>query len=694
MYFLQMLAAFLVLAGMALLMRSLMKVNIGEGFLFGTAGCLLVLFVSGVAGSFTVGIYILLALSAAGVVLWLIRVVKNGKKELKNTFSPVTVFLICWFCLSLVLLYNDFIQHIDEFHYWAKVVRVMEDADRITSGFSLSENSYVTSLFILFFQKFTGYSEQGMYAAEILFVWIGFLLPFSSYGWKDWKKIAVYVVIIYLSMFSLYSYGIKSLYVDVPLAAWSGGLCGWWVNRGTKKTNLAAAISGLILIAFIKPYTGLLMAAFVLLFMLIHAFILDKQPIKKDRIRGARITAGILCGLILLVSAALIGAVMKLTPYEASATIAEETVVNDESAESADAKAEEAEAEDVEAGDADEGDSVDGDTEISVSANTDTGEQAWMIAGIRLPEQLSAFVNSLKISGEKVIKTFGSFATACMGSALASKSNWTIGFLPFVFILLILMKLTGDIFGQQDKMQVYMLYAGFVTFSYSVVLFFSYVFMFEYSLSTTVRSITRYFSVCAIFLFVLLLVQLLQRTSEKKEKLCQYVVLGIAAFFALGLNGKFIPNATALDKEEISGYENLSNIKVKIAQVDAILEDSDRVYYICQYSSGGQNAADLYTAAVSYYLDTQVSDYQSDPWKFTKSGCIIRLEEYDMTIADLPDMLEEGGYTYLWIEKTNSYLTENLPFVLEGANIEDSSLYKIVYINGEARELEFVTTLG
>ena len=78
--------------------------------------------------------------------------------------------------------------------------------------------------FICSFQKFTGYSEQGMYVSSFLLMWIGFLLPFSEYGWKDWKKIAFYVVLVYVALFSLYTYGVKSLYVDVPTAAWAGGL--------------------------------------------------------------------------------------------------------------------------------------------------------------------------------------------------------------------------------------------------------------------------------------------------------------------------------------------------------------------------------------------------------------------------------------------------------------------------------------
>ena len=87
--------------------------------------------------------------------------------------------------------------------------------------------AFATSLFHLFFQKFTGYSEQGMYVSSFLLMWIGFLLPFSEYTRKDWKKLVFYIVLVYIALFSLYTYGVKSLYVDVPTAARAGGLAEW-----------------------------------------------------------------------------------------------------------------------------------------------------------------------------------------------------------------------------------------------------------------------------------------------------------------------------------------------------------------------------------------------------------------------------------------------------------------------------------
>ena len=79
--------------------------------------------------------------------------------------------------------------------------------------------------------------------------------------------------------------------------------------------------------------------------------------------------------------------------------------------------------------------------------------------------------------------------------------------------------------------------------------------MFAYELSINMRSFTRYFSGFAIFLFVLVLTNLLQQKSPERKKIWEYLMLGILAFFASGLNEKFIPNNTALDKVNTAGYE-------------------------------------------------------------------------------------------------------------------------------------------
>lgn len=651
MFFLEMILAVLVFFGIALLFRSICHVNTGEGSVLAVAAIALLLVLSSFWGSFIYGIYASELLAVLGGIFWIVKVIRTGKRELAETFSPAFVVLIALYLASLVLLYHDFIQHIDELHHWALAVKVMLNTDQMPSGMSVSNSAYATSLFLLFFQKFTGYNEQGMYVAAIFLAWIGFMLPFSNYRWKDWKKVAVYSVIVYIALFTLYTYGIKSLYADVPLAAWSGGLVGWWTKREKKRVNLVIVCAGLVLLHFFKASEGLLMAVFVLLFLLLQSLIVEKGRMEETSFR-TKFTAGvgILCLFVLVGSGALMAVSVNIKPYQIQEHQEEENSSQD-------------------------------------------GQQEWMIAGQKLPTRVSTVINIVGLSGEKVKRTFGSFVTKCVGGTLASRSNWKIGYVPFLVLIFILFKIVGDLYRQQKKEQAYILYGIFMALSYSMTVFFSYLFMFAYELSVEVRSISRYFSACVIYLFVLALSELLQQERTEKENAFKYVVLGVTVFFAMGLNDKFIPNATAINKTKISGYDKLNSIGQQIEEVESIIGEHDRVYYICQYPADNLGDAELYNASVSYYMEDRASDYLATPWKFTSEGSNVRLEKSDVTLAKLPELLEQGGYTYLWVHTTNAYLTRELPLVMKCETVKSGYLYKVRYENGKATGLELVREL-
>lgn len=62
-------------------------------------------------------------------------------------------------------------------------------------------------------------------------------------------------------------------------------------------------------------------------------------------------------------------------------------------------------------------------------------------------------------------------------------------------------------------------------------------------------------------------------------------------------------------------------------------------------------------------------------------------------IYDLPELLKNGGYTYLWIHTSDKYLESELPSVLECEEVKSGYLYKIVYEEEYPVELEFVRKL-
>ena len=167
-YLIQMLIAFLILCGIVLFFQQTLKVNNGEGMLL-TASAIALLFVfSSMAGTFRYGFYGMLCIAGIGILLSGIQIVR--KKQKVVLLSPVLVFLFGLYAFALVTFYHDFIQHVDELHHWAAAVKYMVEKDAMPTGYDFlaggGNYAFATSLFHLFFQKFTGYSEQGMYVSS------------------------------------------------------------------------------------------------------------------------------------------------------------------------------------------------------------------------------------------------------------------------------------------------------------------------------------------------------------------------------------------------------------------------------------------------------------------------------------------------------------------------------------------------
>lgn len=655
-YILLMILAFFVLVGIVLFLKNMLHTNMSEGFFLSVALIAGLFTLSSLMGTFSYGFYVILTISAIGVAWWIIRSVRGHTIGLNGICSPAFVILLMLYLCWLVFLHNDFIQHVDELHHWAAGVKYMVNKDAMPTGndFVAGAGNYAwaTTLFHLFFQKFTGYNEQSMYVSASLLMWIGFLLPFSEYQWKDWKKVVMYVAIMYIGLYTLYSYGPKSLYVDVPTAAWAGGLAAWWTRRKRKKSDYLIAASGLITLHFFKASAGLLMAVFVLFFMILYTFAIEKSYLyKQNGMKLLRGGTGILCGLVLLGSVAVLGVVYSIQPYE---NVTEEAMEN----------------------------------------LPENEMERWAIAGKKLPDGISSQINVVQLSRTKVKKTFGAFMTTVFGSPLASRSNWDLAFLPCILGILILFKVYGDIYEEKEKSQLYLMYSVFTVLAYSAAVYFSYILMFAYELSIEMRSASRYFSICSIFLIIILLSELLQPESAKKENVREYTLLGILLFFALGLNANFVPNATAINKEKISGYDKIHDTFLQVNQIQEMISDTDKVYYLCQQPADSLSGAELYNCTALYYLEEQVSNYLAMPWKFTSTGCNIRLEEFDTSIADFPALLAQGGYTYVWVHTTNQYLTRELPLVLPcDKEISNGCFYRVVYENGSPIYLEFVQDL-
>lgn len=613
-----MLAAFFAVLGIALALKTILKLNIGEGMFLAAGVIVLSLYLGGLAGFFAGGMYVLLAIAAAGYLLAAYDAVRNGTGRLMFLRSPYFILVFLFFLYCLAAYYNDFIQHIDEFHQWAYTVKYMLESNLLPEHSALvgNQNPYATGLFYLFFQRITGYNEQNMYVASSLLVWIGLMLPFSGDECRDWKKAVLYCLIMYFGLYSLYIYGVKNLYVDLPVCAWAGGLAGWWMNRRRKKINSLILACGLLMICFFKWMAGPLMALFVILFLFMQTLFLERGFLSDAGKRRTAYKLILSVAVILVLMAAAVG--------------------------------------------------------------------VWMIKAPDTAEVLGRFLGKT-ITKDRIASTVSAFSTAAAGRPLSSRSNLKITFVPFLIVIAVLMKLTADVHEEKRTLRVYLLYLAGSAGAFMAVLLYAYLAVFNAEEAARMAGGVRYMSLYAVYIFILVLAWAMQKKETTNVRMQEYLALGLLLVFLAGVNEEFIPNATALNSSEVNGYKEIKKSKKQAKKIQKTISDEDKVYMLDQK---GKNEYAKTTAL--YYLGEQVSNYIAEPWKFTPDGNVTRMSEQESPgIDDFPELLEEGGYTYLWIYKTDDYLSEKLPEVIScDDEIGNGDLYQIVYEDGEAAELE------
>lgn len=649
MSYLMLIVAFIAMSGIALFWCHLLKLNMGEGIFLAASTIIFVLYGMG-RNSFDLAMRVLEILAVIGIVLLIVSCIK--RKKIRLPYGGGVSYAVLWvfFLLAIALFHGDFIQHIDEFHQWAAAVKYMLENNRLAvySDFIGGVGHPLgTSVFHLFFQRFTRYNEGFMYISSLLLYMVGFLLPWGNATKTQYKQAFLYSITIYISLFTLYVYGSKNLYVDLPTASWMTGITTWWIFRKNNSDvvhnhskmdfrriigNLTILLSEMIAVYTFKSKFGLLLDAFLLFFILLNTLFVERKIQNNDKIKKIFIYFGIPIVIVCILGG--ISAVFIIY----SKFIQRE-----------------------------------------------------------VPIAFSNHLDFVRFSNDKVIRTLGEYLTILAGGSLANKRS--ILRLPFLWILLLslaLLYIGGNIHNKKNRNHIYMIYVIVISCIYSGILVCSYLVFMSYEESIKISAGPRYLSLLAIYLFGFSLCLLFADEGgelSKHSRWSVYVGLAVLLFFALGINKHYIPYNTSYNSEKVKGYKEIKFAKSQTDKLLKVINADDKVYLLNQK---GTRSNEYGTNTALYYLDNQVSNYLNFPWKFIKTGSVSRLAKFEWpSIEQFPQVLTFEPYTYVWVMSSDKYLKKNLPKAIKctGGPVKDGNLYKIIYLTGWPVELKLVDNL-
>jgi len=627
--------AFIILTGLALLLKNIIQINLGEGFFLSVSLIIGVLYLSGrLLGTFSPGMFFLAAAGGAGFIFQVIVCLKAGKTAAMSL--PVLAVFVIALLYGVVFFYGVFLQNPDDLHWYGPVALYMSQNNRLInwSEFIVPYQAYAPSFFELFFMKTAGNEEQVMYVSAFLLSWIGFLLPMSRMERKDWGKVLLYAAVIFAALYSLYGHPYKSLYVDLPCAAWAGGIAGWWAGRDQArgKKNAVILIAGLVTLAFFKQMVGVLMVLLILLYIVYEH---EAQRCLTDADRGRRrcirLTGGSFLVLMILV-VVFSGGFLLLTRDRFF---------------------------------------------------------------VMLPSSLQELLKATGFSGTKIIRLAGALGNSFLGTALHGKSDRSI--YAFAFLCFLIIWQTADTWQESERASTVVrnAYVVFSGIGYIAALAAAYLTLFTYEEAVDAKSSKRYLSILIIYLFLICLSRWLQREEKDRQKNMMRLVgtLALLLFFITGWNDRFIANATAFNEYQVANSEDIIETRAEVSKIRKLIGQEDRVFLIDQE---GENEMPLNVAFC--YLQDQVSNFMTEPWQFTENGCVIRHAEKETpTVGDLPELLEDGGYTWLWVYNTDEYLANALQDVLKSdipeEQMSDGQLFRVIYREGRFDGIELETCL-
>lgn len=738
---LMLLFGYLMMTGVSAGFCALFSVVSGEGMVLSCVLLSVVMYIGAAAGQIRAAAVIFCALGLVGFLLLLKKTAVfrkaggrmaadravpasgpagagEGKSACGSFFTLSLCLLAVMTVLQSILFHNDFIQKIDDFHQWAAAVKYMLEEGRLPDPYDFIGDAGLpmfTSAFHLFFQVLGGYHEGNMYTSSFLLTAAALLLPAAHIPWARWKRGLCYVVMVYLGMFSLYLHAFKSIYVDLPAAAWASALCLWW-SRSLREERSEGAVpgtqSGPAAGAGPAPQGALAGgpgpasqgvqgggAGPALQSVPAAGAAPGTQGVRsagRARLRVRRLLMIAAMGFMVCVSKWAIGfllfgfsllyllcdgliamgrervrswirghrkqtaaAAVLLVLLAAAAVLVGIHMVGGSGSGAAAASADAA----------------------SSGAGTLSG--------------MSGLKEALTVSSDKARLTLRALAKNIYTTYLSGHSRLRVRALQAVLLMAIaflaLSAAEGKKYAALLRFQCGFSAGTFVL--YLAALYISYVMTFSYEESVGNAAVHRYLSIIVLYIYFLLCGMLAfaegENLREKPARTMAAVRLSVCVLFAAGLSGHFLRDISSYENEKTGELQGITEAKTRLAALEEIVPDDARVYLLDQALSA-EDMNEFPLCTILYYRGMKSSSYLREPWKFDSEGSFRLLSRDQWKIGRFPDILRWGYYSYLWVYETDDFLNEALPEVISCDSPMKRGLWQCVWTDGKVTALEYL----
>lgn len=611
----------IVAMGIALLYHVIVKVTPEEGFASSVMTILLLIYIAGMLGNTQVALWIIYVVSSVGIILSVIKWMKKDAYSLKTFCTPGIVMIGILVAFAVVAFHGLNIYNWDELYQWGKAANYMVEHDCLPSGADFSGETVLlssTTFFHYFMSDLSAsvigtITESNYYVSNLLLWFCAILLPFSGDGWKSWKRIFSFGLFHFLLSSLIFVQPYYNIYTDQATAYWAGGVIAWLLEEKCNKRNLYLIPFVLINVGLMKSMVGPLFA-FIVVMSVIVLYVTNCKE------KGKRIISSD-WKRVLFSKKGLFGTVAVLSPLV-----------------------------------------LIGGWSLITSENglfrynggvVNPGEEDRAV--LTLKSMIGWIMESVTLHEEQLYLSYGVF------------------FLITVAIVYILYPLIMDkrqTRRYQNLMRVYI--TGFAL--YFVIMFVAYMMVFGYVDSTRAMSLNRYFSDYMMLGAVPLSVPLFQWTIQESNNYVAAIKKTLIVIFTIcilyGSSEYFLQNLTYTYAMDTKSYAEREKMIGLCDEIEELTNGTGKIYFINQKKSG------LFTLVADYELDEQLSR-NGMCYKFRQntSESILGLTEYP--IETLPQILQEQGYSYVWIYSSNAYLEENMDEIFGIEDVSNGDFYQV-----------------